>query len=63
MNERTDHTGQCSGAQKDSLSTQQEPASIPVGVPTMRVKHSALSLYLVVYLTVFAIAQPGMPVA
>ena len=63
MNELTDHVGQCSGAQTESLSTQQEPASIPAGVPTMRVKHSDLSLYLAVYLTIFAIAQPDLLVA
>ena len=60
MNELTDRVGQCSSAKGVSLSTQQELASILVGVPTMWVKHSDLSLYLAVYLTIFASAQPDV---
>ena len=63
MNELTDRMGQCSSAQKRFLSTQQELIFILVGVPTMWVKHSDLSLYLAVYLTIFASAQPDMLVA
>ena len=62
-NELTDNVGQWSGAHKVSLSTQQELAFILVGVPTMWVKHSNLSLYLAVYLTIFASDQPYMLVA
>ena len=63
MNELTDRMGQCSSAQKMFLSTQQELIFILVGVPTMWVKHSNLSLYLAVYLTIFASAQSDMLVA
>ena len=63
MNELTDRMCQYSSAQKMFLSTQQKLTSISVGVPTMWVKHSNLSLYLAVYLTIFASAQPDMLVA
>ena len=63
MNELTDRMCQYSSAQKMFLSMQQELIFILVGVPIMWVKHSHLSLYLAVYLTIFALAQPHMLVA